>query len=119
MTNTMTPYPSRLAEAAMVLFGLIMMLTPLALWVAWSDVMFFAILFTGLVSAWVYWAIYRASRPSEPASETGLHRELSAEAMDELHRGWPWYCHHSTDGTARFRRTMNRFADLTKTPRRY
>ena len=121
MTNTMTPFPSRFAEALMVIFGLIMMVTPLALWVAWSNAAFFVILFSGLFSAWAYWAIYRARHRSEPETGEGaeLHRELSEEAMNELHKGWPWYCHHTTDGTVRFRRTMNRFADLTNTPRRY
>lgn len=121
MTDTMNPYTSKLTNGLMTVLGLIMLVTPLALWVAWSNVVFFVILMTGLGSTWVYWALYRASHAlaNPPVEGQDFPRRVSAEAMKVLHDGWPWYCHHTTDGTSRFRDTMNRFADLTGTARRY
>ena len=110
----------------MIALGLIMLVTPLALWVAWSNAVFFAVLITGLGATWAYWALYRVTHaPSETANgskadmERVFPREVSEEAMRVLHGGWPWYCHHTTDETSRFRNTMNKFADLTRTARRY
>jgi hypothetical protein len=121
MTDAMNPYPNKLADVLMIILGLIMLVTPLALWVAWSNTMFFVILMTGLGSTWAYWAIYRASHATDnpPVPDQAFPRQVSEEAMEVLHAGWPWYCHHTTDGTSRFRNTMNKFADLTGTARRY
>jgi hypothetical protein len=121
MTDTMKPFSNKVTEALMIVFELIMLVTPLALWVAWSDTVFFVVLISGLSATWAYWAIYRASHSSGSVSDDGVEfpRVVSEEAMNVLHGGWPWYCHHTTDGTARFRDTMNKFADLTGTARRY
>jgi hypothetical protein len=121
MTRAMDPYLNKLTNALMIVLGCIMLVTPLALWVAWSSTVFFVVLITGLGAAWAYWAIYRAARSpgNPPIPGQQFPREVSEEAMRVLHTGWPWYCHHTTDGTATFRDTMNKFADLTGTARRY
>jgi hypothetical protein len=121
MTNTMPAYSNRVADVLMMILGLIMLVTPLALWVAWSNTVFFVTLLVGLGSTWGYWAIYRAADAviHPPRSGGEFPRQVSEEAMRVLHAGWPWYCHHTTDGTSNFRSTMNKFADLTGTARRY
>ena len=110
----------------MILPGVIMLVTPLALWAAWSITVFLAVLMLGLCAAAGYRALYRTTHAPSQASdnrespgESVFPRQIDEEAIKVLHGGWPWYCHHTTDGTSRFRKTMNKFADLTGTARRY
>ncbi len=46
----LTSIPDKLLELALVFFGFVGMLTPLALWIAWSEFTFYLVLSVGAVA---------------------------------------------------------------------
>ena len=63
--------PGRIAESlvtlGLTLLGLVLVATPLALWVAWSDTMLFAVLAAGAAAGVLYCLLARFEQPARPA----------------------------------------------------
>jgi hypothetical protein len=90
------------------LLGVVLAVTPAALWIAWTVGMVVAILSMAALSAvLLVWLT--------PAGEEGTQSqvEMPPEFIDELQRLFPLTYHHTLSaGPSRFRRTMQRLQEL-------
>ncbi len=108
----MTQFVDSLITRGLILLGLVLMVTPLALWVAWTETIFLAVLATGATALVLYGVLDRFERPANPAqSETSdyvravnLPDKITAE-LQNLH---PFIHHHRPSGGPKFRTAMNR-----------
>ncbi len=71
--NLLTTIPDRALELALIFFGFVSMLTPLALWITWSEFTFFLVLGVGalaigvfVVLSWYFNARTKARQTSAP-----------------------------------------------------
>ncbi len=108
----MAKFADGLITRGLIFLGLVLMVTPLALWVAWTETIFLAVLATGATALVLYGVLDRFERPANPArSETSddvraviLPDELIVE-LQELH---PFIHHHRPSGGPKFHTAMNR-----------
>ncbi len=108
----MAQFVDSLITRGLILLGLVLMVTPLALWVAWTETIFLAVLATGATALVLYGVLDRFERPVNPARrETSddlravkMPNELIVELQD-LH---PFIHHHRPSGSPKFRTAMNR-----------
>jgi len=108
----MAQFVDSLITRGLILLGLVLMVTPLALWVAWTETIFLAVLATGATALVLYGVLDRFERPVNPAqNETSdyvravnLPDEITAE-LQNLH---PFIHHHRPSGGPKFRTAMNR-----------
>ncbi len=102
----------------MAVFGLILALTPLALWVAWTDAGFVIVLAAGATAGVLYWLLAGFRDPlledRGPARDPGTRQALSVEFLTELSRLGPWTYHHRRMGDAAFRRKMESLLRLNE-----
>lgn len=81
-----------LLSNALLILGLILMVTPLALWVAWSQTVLLVVLGAGIGAAVLYCVLIRFEPEENPSSKRGLPQvRLSTKARRELEsplRGW-------------------------------
>ena len=112
------PFPERLAAAASTLLGVILAVTPVLLWVAWSDTVLFIVVAVAIVSAGLLVSLEeRLHRTSEgPGASVGYAR-LPDRFVDEIHQIFPLTYHHSMRPRARFRRAMEKLSRLTSASR--
>ena len=94
MSNSPALFQGKCIQGLMIVLGLIMLVTPLALWAAWSKTVFFAVLMLGLGATAGYWALYRATHAPtglsdgrEHLAENPFPRQIDEEAMRVLHAG--------------------------------
>ncbi len=108
----MAKFADGLITRGLIFLGLVLMVTPLALWVAWTETIFLAVLATGATALVLYGVLDRFETPANPAqSETSDHvravilpDEITAELQD-LH---PFIHHHRPSGGPKFRTAMSR-----------
>ncbi len=108
----MAQFVDSLITRGLILLGLVLMVTPLALWVAWTENIFLAVLATGATALVLYGVLDRFERTANPAqSETSdyvraviLPDKITAE-LQNLH---PFIHHHRPSGGPKFRTAMNR-----------
>jgi hypothetical protein len=108
--------PEQLARAGATAFGLVLSALPVAMWVAWSPMVFVLVVATGAVSAAMLIVLIdrcgvESDRPSASAS-AGPHAVPPGEFVEELHRIFPLTYHHSLVGRSRFRHAMGRLRRL-------
>jgi hypothetical protein len=103
---------SSLMTAGLLLLGLVLMVTPLALWVAWTDAIFLIVLATGAMDGVLYCVLVRFERSADPAqSETTGDfpvDNLPGTIIEDLQRLHPFIHHHRPNGGPKFRTVMNR-----------
>jgi hypothetical protein len=96
----------RLAGIGETGLGIVLALVPVALWVAWTPLVWLAVVTAGVVAAALLIALeYWRPRTDEGASSA--RPELPDEAIAAVHEVFPLTYHHSFRQTARFRRAMD------------
>lgn len=108
----MTRFADTLVSFGLVVLGLILMATPLAIWVAWSGTVLVIVLATGTAAGVLYCVLVRFEKP---ASTKG--REAPAKAppeglpepvMDELQKLHPFVHHNRQSESPEFHAAMRR-----------
>ncbi len=63
----MAKFADSLITHGLIFLGLVLMATPLALWVAWTETIFLVVLGTGAAALVLYGVLDRFERPANPA----------------------------------------------------
>ncbi len=63
----MAKFADSLITHGLIFLGLVLMATPLALWVAWTETIFLVVLGTGATALVLYGVLDRFERPANPA----------------------------------------------------
>lgn len=95
-----------LRELAQTLLGLVLAVTPLAMWVAWTPALLAGVLAVALLSAGLLVLLTDAL----PARTPDVRARLSEEFLEEVQHLHPMIYHHSGRRSSRFHRTMRRLA---------
>jgi len=107
-----------LRAAVETVLGIVLALVPLALWIAWSPALLFAVIVTGGVCAALLIALWHWQDESLEAArdldEDPAHAEVPDAFVEELHRLFPLVFHHSRQEKQRFRRTMETLRRLMR-----
>ncbi len=102
----------------MAVFGLLLALTPPALWVAWTETGFIIVLATGATAGVLYWLLAGFQDPllgdRGQARDPGSRQSLSDEFLAELSSLGPWTYHNRRMGDAAFRRKMESLLRLNE-----
>ncbi len=104
----MAKFADSLITRGLMLLGFAMMLTPLALWVAWTETIFIVVLVTGAMAAALYSFLARFERPpaqSEPSDYVRPVILLDKSILD-LQRLHPFIHHHRPSGGPKFHTAM-------------
>ena len=108
----MAKFADGLITRGLIFLGLVLMVTPLALWVAWTETIFLAVLATGATALVLYGVLDRFERPANPAqSETSDDVRaviLPDEIIEELQDLHPFIHHHRPSGGSKFHTAMYR-----------
>ena len=113
-----TRLTNSLTTVGLNLLGATMMITPLALWVAWTETVLYVVLATGVMAGVLYCllALYEERADSarrEPA--TNLPAATVPDAfVAELHALFPLTYHHRRLGDPAFQRKMDRLKRLLR-----
>ena len=97
--------------------GIALAAVPLALWIAWSPAILFAVIVTGGVCAALLIALSRlqdAPLDEARAEEDAAHAEVPDAFVEELHQLFPLVYHHGRREKKRFRRTMETLRRLMR-----
>lgn len=104
-----------LIATGLAILGLILMATPLALWVAWSGPVLLLILGTGLAAAVLFCVLVGYERPPDPSEKirnAEPRRATAADAATEEIRNLHTFVYHNRlSATARFRAAMARLRE--------
>ena len=103
----------RLIAVGTTLLGVILAVTPVALWVAWSATVFSLVVAVAIASAGLL--VLLANLPHQAERPTPAHDGkvvLPDEFIAEVHRLFPLTYHHSLLETARFRRAMEKLSRM-------
>ena len=111
----MTGSSNALKHYAAIALGMILMLTPLALWVAWTGTMFFIVLAIGAAAAVLYCLLPgdQESAHAKPDQRNGP-TVLSDEFLTELTKLGPWIYHNRRPGDPVFQRKIDRVLKLLR-----
>ena len=104
----------RFRTLAMMLCGMLMAMTPPALWFAWSTQLFLLVLLTGILAGVFYCLLARLEEPLNIDYPAQAHPTLSDDALAELTDAGPWIHHHSSGNRAAFKQRMDRLRNLLK-----
>ena len=105
----------RLAAAASTLLGVILAVTPVLLWVAWTDTVLFIVVAAAIVSAGLFVSLEeRLHRPSDGPGAGVASASLPDRFVEEIHQIFPLTYHHSMRPRARFRQTMEKLSRMIK-----
>ena len=101
-----------LVTLGLIVLGLVLMATPLAIWVAWSGTMLVIVLATGAAAGVLYCVLVRFEKPAAPAPGDASRRvrraTLSDDAMEEVRKLHPLVHHNRRSGSPEFRGAMDR-----------
>ena len=107
----MAKFADSLITRGLMLLGFTMMLTPLALWVAWTETIFIVVLVTGATAAALYSFLVRFERPANPAqsepSDNVRAVILPDKIVEELQSLHPFIHHHRPSGGPKFHTAMH------------
>ena len=108
----MTRFADTLVSLGLVFLGLILMATPLALWVAWSGTVMLIVLATGTTAGVLYCVLVRFEKPTRSvdrsaAAEPGPEA-LPEQVMEELQKLHPFVHHNRSSQSPEFRAAMRR-----------
>lgn len=112
----MARFADRILTPILVVLGLVLMVTPLALWAAWSKTVLLIVLATGATAAVLYCLLARFESPGQPgeaarraeALPDDLPEDLPEELLDELQSLHPFVYHNRLTREGRARRVMRR-----------
>ena len=106
----MARFAERLITPVLVVLGLILMVTPLALWAAWSETVLLIVLAAGAAAALLYCLLARLEAPAPPAKNAAALRPepLPEDLLDELQSLHPFVYHNRLTREGRARRVMRR-----------
>ncbi len=106
----MAKFTDRLITHGLILLGLVLMVTPLALWVAWTKAIFLGVLATGAIALVLYGVLERFERPADSAqSETSVYvrdKIWPYKLIVELQKLHPFIHHHRPSGAPKFHTAM-------------
>jgi hypothetical protein len=101
---------AHMRDIALTVFGLIVAVTPLALWVAWSESVFILVLAGSIGALALICVLVRGTRqPGDDERQTarpGHTQHLSDESLAELSELGPFIYHHRRTGGPRFQSSM-------------
>ena len=107
----MAKFADSLITRGLMLLGFAMMLTPLALWVAWTETIFIVVLVTGATAAALYSFLVRFEKPADPAqsepSDDVRAVILPDKIVEELQSLHPFIHHHRPSGGPKFHTAMH------------
>jgi hypothetical protein len=95
-------------HAAQTLLGMVLAVTPVTLWIAWSPGMLAGALALGLLCAALLVLL------TESRSESTPPARLPEEFFEEVQQLHPMIYHHSGRQSSRFHRTMRRLSQMVK-----
>ncbi len=108
----MVKFADSLITYGLLLLGWVLMATPLALWVAWTETIFLAVLMTGATALVLYGVLDRFERPANPtqseSSDYVRARILPVKSIVELQNLHPFIHHHQPSGGSKVHTAMNR-----------
>ena len=110
----MAKLADRLITLGLIVLGLAVMVTPLALWAAWSETVLLIVLGVGALSAVLYCLLARFESPDPPGQGAPAVRrdelpdDLPDELLDELQSLHPFVYHNRLTREGRARRVMRR-----------
>ncbi len=106
----MAKFTDSLISRGLMLLGLLLEVTPLALWVAWTETIFIVVLVTGATAAALYGVLARFERPANPAQSepsdnvrAGILPDRIIVDLQSLH---PFIHHHRPSGGPKFHTAM-------------
>ena len=106
----MAKFADSLITRGLILLGLVLMMTPLALWVAWTETIFLGVLATGATALVLYGVLDRFERPANPTqSESSDHvraRILPVKSIVELQNLHPFIHYRRQSGGPKFQIAM-------------
>ena len=110
----MDKFADSLITLGLTLFGFILVLTPLALWVAWTETIFLVVLVTGATAAALYGVLARFERPPAQSEPSDYVRPaiLPDKFILELQKLHPFIHHHRPSGGPKFHTAMYHFKKL-------
>jgi hypothetical protein len=95
--------------------GIILAVTPLALWIAWTPAMVIGIMLAAVASAALLALLVESSPENVPS--TASMRKVPEEFIEEVHRLFPLTYHHSLRESPRFRKAMSRLSEMVEEAR--
>ncbi len=99
-----------LITLGLMLLGLVMMVTPLALWAAWTDTILLGVLATFATAVVLYGVLVRFERPADPAQSEPSDYVRAVNLPDKiivnLQKLHPFIHHHRPSGGPKFRTAM-------------
>lgn len=118
MSNERIGLAERLGHVGVTGLGIVLAVTPVALWIAWTASLVVCIMLVAIVSAALFaWLTERLQRRAQNQSgreAAGGAVILPDEFIEEVHRLFPLTYHHSRHETPRFRRAMRRLSGLIR-----
>ena len=106
----MARFADSLITLGLMLLGLVLMVTPLALWVAWTETILIVVLATGATAGVLYCVLVRFERPANPAqsepSDYVRVENLPDKIIEDLQRLHPFIHHHRPSGGSKFHAAM-------------
>lgn len=106
----MAKLADNLTTLGLVFLGLVLTATPLALWVAWTQTIFLAVLAIGVMAGVLYCLLVGFERPAGPArreaSDDFGPGDVPDSYIEELQGLHPFIHHHRASGGPKFRRAM-------------
>lgn len=107
-----------LVSVIATVLGITLAAVPVALWVAWTPLVFVGVLIVGAVSAALLILfldhLHSAAGERADPSDARLGGAVPDEFVEEIHRIFPLTYHHGRIGRARFRRTMDKLRHLIR-----
>ena len=100
----------RILTPILVVLGFLLMVTPLALWAAWSETVLLIVLASGAAAALLYCLLARFESPGPPEQGAAAVRTepLPEDLLDELQSLHPFVYHNRLTREGRARRVMRR-----------
>ncbi len=107
----MAKFTDSLITHGLILLGLVLMVTPLALWVAWTETIFLGVLATGAIALVLYGVLDRFERPANPSqsesSDCVRAKIWPDKFIVELQKLHPFIHHHRPSGGPKFHKAMS------------
>ena len=100
----------RIVTPILVVLGFVLLVTPLALWAAWSETVLLIVLAAGAAAAVLYCLLARFELPAPPAEGNAALRPeaLPDDLLEELQSLHPFVYHNRLTREGRARRVMRR-----------
>jgi len=103
-------------EIAKIVLGIVLAIVPLALWVAWSEMVFVIILAVGAVAMILILAVSETEPEVEQNRPKQVNKVTATELIAEMHRLMPFTFHHRRLDDPRLRRKFAALRALMRRP---